>query len=68
MSEEFGLSIIKEKGKNWSLKAKSKNINMHEVIAIIRRYCDEVEKQFLDKAFKNFTFSIESSKDGEVLK
>ncbi len=64
MEEEFVLAITKEeKGKQWSLNAKSKNINMHEVIAIIRRYCNEAEKLFLEKASKNFTFSIQPPKE-----
>ena len=64
MQEMFALTIIRDKdNKKFQFKAKSRNINVFEVFSLLRRYCDELEKKFLDDIFKNVTFEIGYERD-----
>lgn len=59
----FVLKIIKQEGKGFKFQSRNENINIYEVIALLRRYCDEVEKKFLDSIFKNMVMSQEQKKE-----
>ena len=48
----FALKITKENGQ-LNFKAHSRNFNVFEVIAYLRRYCDVAEKDNLDNNMKN---------------
>ena len=55
----FQIVIIDDKN-GFKFEAKSKDFNIHEVVALLRRYCDMLEKKFLDERFEGTDVEIES--------
>lgn len=58
----FALKIEYEKGK-FNLQTQATDFNNFEVIAILREYCDELEKRLIGGKFKNMNMSVDEPKE-----